>query len=360
MADSGGQEKTEDASEKKLKDVREKGQLAKSMELNSLAILSAGTLTLLGMKSYLGNKLNIFSRNIFSDLNINTFSVQYAINFLRETMLQYLLIIAPFLIILALVSLLVNVAQSGFNFSMKSAAPKLEKLNVLSNIKKLFFSSRSIVETGKSLIKLALISYLTYQLLFNLIIKSSFLPEASLVYFTDFLSDSASSVAWKLILCFSIIAFSDLVYQRQKYKKDIMMTRQEVKEESKDSEGNPQIKSAIRKLQLTMARSRMMQAVPKADVVITNPTHYAIALQYNLQKDRAPRVLAKGVDEVAQRIKQVAVKNNIPLYEDRELARSLYKYCDPGEYIPENLFRAVAKILAFVFSQRKNNKKSIV
>ena len=138
------------------------------------------------------------------------------------------------------------------------------------------------------------------------------------------------------------------------------MTKQEVKEEIRQTEGDPFIKSRIRKIQHTISRSRMMQEVAKADVVITNPTHYAIALRYDLQKDAAPRVLAKGTDEVAKRIKEIAIEHNIPLHEDRELARVLYKYCEIGEQIPEKLFKAVAQILAYVYQLRKNRKRRMI
>ena len=139
-----------------------------------------------------------------------------------------------------------------------------------------------------------------------------------------------------------------------------MMTKHEVKEESKQAEGDPLIKSRIKEAQRKISRSRMMQEVAKADVVITNPTHYAIALKYDLQKDAAPRVLAKGVDELAKKIKEIAIENNIPLHENRELARALYKFCDVGDQIPENLFRAVAQILAYVYQLKNNVKRKLI
>jgi flagellar biosynthetic protein FlhB len=162
------------------------------------------------------------------------------------------------------------------------------------------------------------------------------------------------------VLIYALIAAVDFIYQRFKHKKDLMMTKQEVKEENKQQEGDPQIKARIRKLQFQSAKNRMMKSVPKADVIITNPTHYAIALRYDVTKDSAPIVLAKGVDELAQRIKALGIENGVPLHEDRELARALYKYCNIGDQIPANLFKAVAQILAYIFKLKNTKKKKSI
>lgn len=360
MAENDGQEKTEQASDKRLKDGRDKGQVAKSMEINSLALLTAGAAGILMTKSYMGNKISDFSINIFSKLDSTSINRQSMIDFLRGVIVDFMMIVLPLLIILAVISAVSNIAQVGLKFSFKAAAPKMEKFKVMSNMKRMLFSSRSLVEVLKTLLKLSIISYITYTILFDLVIKSTYLPASPIEYIGQFLSDSSYHLVWKLILTFTLIAGVDFGYQKYKHTKDMMMTKQEVKEENKESEGSPETKSRIRKIQYSLARTRMMAEVPKADVVITNPTHYAIALKYNMQKDTAPKVLAKGVDETAQKIKAIAVKNNIPLHEDRELARALYKLCDPGDFIPEDLFKAVAKILAFVFNLKNEKKKRIV
>jgi flagellar biosynthetic protein FlhB len=168
---------------------------------------------------------------------------------------------------------------------------------------------------------------------------------------------SAFSLIWKITLLFVVIAAVDFIFQKFKFKKEMMMTKQEVKEEYKQQEGDPQIKSRIRKQMMSMARKRMMKDIPKADVVITNPTHFAIALKYEMNKDAAPRVLAKGMDELAQRIKKIATENNVPLYEDRELARALYKSAEVGDLIPAKLFKAVAQILAYIYQMKKLKKR---
>jgi flagellar biosynthetic protein FlhB len=243
---------------------------------------------------------------------------------------------------------------------MKALAPKGEKFNIFKGIKKVFFSPTSFVEVLKSLLKLIVISIVVYYVMDDILIKSTNLIEISVSEITTFMIKAAFELTWKIAIIYSLIAASDFIYQKFNFKKQMMMTKQEVKEEVRQTEGDPFIKSRIRKIQHMISRSRMMQEVAKADVVITNPTHYAIALKYDLQKDAAPRVLAKGVDELAKKIKEIAVEHNIPLHEDRELARALYKFCEVGDLIPEKLFRAVAQILAYVYQLRKNKKIKMI
>ena len=227
---------------------------------------------------------------------------------------------------------------------------------------KKFVSVQSLIELAKSLLKLALIGGFTYTILADLIINSANMMQLSLGQIVGYLVDSSYSLLWKVALLYSVIAAADFIYQKRKFKKDMMMTKQEVKEEQKQTDGDPYIKGQIKKKQYQSSRSRMMQNVPKADVVITNPTHYAIALKYDMANDAAPIVLAKGIDEVAQRIKKIAAEHDIPLHEDRQLARTLYKICEVGDQIPAELFKAVAQILAYVFQLKsgKYKKKSIV
>jgi len=204
-------------------------------------------------------------------------------------------------------------------------------------------------------VKVVVIGIFAYLILNDLIASSTKLIDLTVDEIVSFMINSGYSFLWKIALVFGIISVIDLVFQKKKFKKDMMMTKQEVKEEHKQTEGDPYIKSRIRKIQIQMAHSRMMKDVPTADVIITNPTHYAIALKYEMNKDSAPKVVAKGVDEIAVRIKEIALKNNIPQHEDRELARQLYKLCDVGDKIPAVFFQAVAQILAYVY-QLKNNK----
>jgi flagellar biosynthetic protein FlhB len=244
---------------------------------------------------------------------------------------------------------------------MKALTPKFSKMNPISNVKRLFFSSKSLVELLKSLTKLFIIGLFSYNVLLDFSLDATRLVALSISEILSFMVEAAYTLIWKIVLVFAIIATVDFVFQKFKFMKDMKMTKREVKDESKSTEGDPLIKSRIRKIQYAIARNRMMKDVPKADVIITNPTHVAVALKYDMQKDAAPKVVAKGMDLVAFRIKELAKKNNVPIHEDRVLARALYNLCDIGDRIPPDLFKAVAKILAYIFQlKRQKQKKQIV
>ena len=357
MAEVEGQEKTEQPTGKKLSDARDKGQVAKSTELNSLAVFGSGLILLFLAKGFLGEEYSKFTVDILSSLdklNINqtilqTYFIKWAIFFF--------IIVSPILVGVFVVSFISNVAQVGLKFTSKALKPNFGKFNPLSGIKRIFFSTASFVEILKSLVKLFIVGLFVYTIISGLIKDTTQLMQLTISEILDFMLSSAFSLIWKITLLFVVIAAVDFIFQKYKFKKEMMMTKQEVKEEYKQQEGDPQIKSRIRKQMLTMARKRMMQDVPKADFVITNPTHFAIAIKYEMNKDAAPRVLAKGMDDLAQRIKKIASDNNVPLYEDRELARALYKSTEVGDLIPTQLFKAVAQILAYIYQMKKLRKR---
>jgi flagellar biosynthetic protein FlhB len=222
-------------------------------------------------------------------------------------------------------------------------------------------SSRSLIEVLKSLLKLFIIGMFAYSVLSNIIFNVWTVTGLAIPEVIKYLIDAAYSLLWRIVLVYALFAAIDFIYQRYSFNKELKMTKQEVKDENKQQEGDPLIKGRIKRLQFQAAKSRMMKNVPKADVVITNPTHYAVALKYDMLKDTAPRVLAKGVDELALRIKAVAIENGIHIHEDKELARALFKYCDIGDLIPAKLFKTVAQILAYIYKLKNaNKKKSIV
>lgn len=355
-----GQEKTEQATGKKIQDNREKGFVAKSTELSSFAVFTSGMLIIFAAKGFISGQLAYLAKEIFNSIDtlaLNRTVIQmYAI----KITLFFFITIAPVFVVIILVALIVNIGQTGFMFNLKALEVKPDKFNIVSGIKRLFFSARSFVELAKSMVKLFLIGFFAYGVIEDIIVESISLPDFSISAILSFMIDSAVGLLWRVSLVYAVFAFIDFAYQKYKYKKDLMMTKQEVKEEAKQSEGDPLVKSKIKSLQFAAAKRRMMKDVPKADVVITNPTHYAIALKYNPVKKSSPIVVAKGVDELAQRIKKIAVENNVPLHEDRELARSLYKMCDIGDEIPAALFHAVAKVLAYIFNlKNKKKRKSI-
>ena len=360
MAESEGQEKTEQPTSKKLTEGREKGQVAKSMEINSLVIFTSGLMILYFTNSMIGENLSKLTIKIFNSLDVLNLDFNLFRLYVKDGLWFMAFTIVPIFIGLFIAAFVAAVSQVGFKMSLKAMTPKAEKFNVLKGIKRVFFSPTSFVEVLKSLLKLAVISGAVYYVMSDLLVQSTNLIEISVSEITAFMIKAVFQLTWKIAIIYALFAAIDFIYQKYSFKKQMMMTKQEVKEEVRQTEGDPFIKSRIRKIQHSISRSRMMQEVAKADVVITNPTHYAIALKYDLQKDAAPRVLAKGADELARRIKEIAAEHNIPMHEDRELARALYKFCDVGDVIPEKLFKAVAQILAYVYQLRKSKKRKMI
>lgn len=347
--------KTEQPSSKKLEDARKKGMVAKSVEVNSLLIVVTGLVTIFLLQSYIGQQMSSFTINIFNSLDVLPKRISLLPNMAFDWFMFFFSVLAPVMTAIVIVSLASNIAQVGFKISPEALTPKFSKLNPGKGIKRIF-SSRSVVEIVKTLLKFFVIAFFTYLILSDLIIAAAYLDNLNPSEIIIFMLDNAFSLLWKIALLYTVIAAIDFTYQRYKFRKDMMMTKQEVKEEMKQLEGDPTVKGRIRKMQMQAAQQRMMANLPTADVVITNPTHYAVALKYDMTKDSAPEVIAKGVDLLAQRIKKVAAEHNIPLHEDRELARALYKMCDVGDKIPPSLFKAVAQVLAYVYNLKKNKK----
>ncbi len=361
MAEIDGQEKTEQPTGKRLSDARDRGQVARSTELNSLAVFGSGLMAVYLSRNFLGEKMNEFSKDLFGRLDTYKLTPTIIQSYFLKWTLFFFTILAPVVLAVVVFSLISNVTQVGLKVSGKVFVPNLNRFNPISGIKKIFFSTNSLVESFKSLAKLVIIALFAYLVISKLIEGTFRLVNFSVEETVAFMMDSAFGMLWKIILFFSVIAFTDYVFQKHKFRKEMMMTKQEVKEELKQTEGDPHIKSQIRKKMIQATRGRMMKDVPKADVVITNPTHFAVALKYESDKDAAPKVLAKGMDELARRIKKIALENNVPLYEDVELAHALYKTCDVGDEIPAKLFKAVAQILAYIYQMRDLKKrKSIV
>ncbi len=360
MAESGGQEKTEQASGKRLSDSREKGSVAKSTEISSFAIFTSGILIIFMMQSHLSENIGEVSTKILANLDKFELNQEVVQQYFIKGISLFFYILAPVFIVVLIAAIAANYGQVGFKITPKALAPKGSKFNPLTNIKNIFFSQRSIVELLKSITKFLVIGVFTYTVLEDVVLKSFGLVDFSVEAIVAFMIDAAFTLIWKIMLVYAVFAGIDFAYQKFKHKKDLMMSKQEVKEEMKETEGDPHVKGKIKSMQISAARSRMMKELPTADVVITNPTHFAIALKYEVGKSNAPKVIAKGVDELAQRIKKVATENGVPLHENRELARALYKTCEIGDEIPQNLFKAVAEILAFIFKMKNSKKKSIV
>ncbi len=359
MADQNGQEKTEKATPRKLRKSREEGQVAKSMEISNFAVFSAGMFTLLFTRTFLAKQFYVLSRGIFENLNSLDLKINLLQMYATKAVLFFVISTAPFFAGVFIFAFAANVLQVGFKITPKALRPKFDKLNPLKGIKKVFFSAQSFVETIKSLLKFLIVGYLIYIFIEDLIHETTNLANFAVIDILKFMSNSVFHLIIKLSLLYAILAAADFIYQKYKFKKEMMMTKQEVKEEVKQTEGNPEIKSRIKSVQVEMARKRMMKELPTADVVITNPTHLAVALKYDPLKNGAPVVIAKGADLLAQRIKEIAREHDIYIYEDKPLARMLYRSCDIGQEIPEALFEAVAKVLAFVYGLRKKRKQIV-
>lgn len=353
-SDSPTEEKTEPASQKKKDDTRRKGSVAKSTDLNSAAVLVFGILVLHIGGSAVALKLSEVGRATFARAGQFELIGSNVHVLLREVIVSFALIIAPLMLAVMVVGLIANVAQVGLLFTFEPLSPKFSKLNLLKGLKRTLASKHSFVEVLKGLLKISVIAVVAYSAVHDVISDSLALADGAVSGIVEFMAMASVTVGLKVGLAFFVIAAADYFFQRFEFEKKLRMTKHEVKDETKQSEGDPLIKGRIRTIQRQIAYRRMMQDVPKADVVVTNPTHFAVAIKYEMGKMGAPKVVAKGADLIAQRIKTIAKEHNVPIVEDKPLAQLLYKTVEIGEEIPEKLFQAVAQVLAYVYRVRES------
>ncbi len=354
MADmqSDAGERTEAATPKKRDESRRKGSVAKSTEVNSALILLAAILILQGVGSMLAGRLMELIRTFFGmagRMPVNDANVQ---TWVSQIVVFVLVTIGPIMLGLMVIGAVASVSQVGLHFYWEPMSPKFHKLNPLKGLKRLLISKHSAVELFKNLMKIVVVGFVGYSAVKGMIEDSLVLMDSDAGEVITFMTSSALSAATKMGLAFLVLAALDYAFQRYEHEESLKMTKQEVKEEGKMAEGDPQVKGRIRSIQRQIAYKRMMQDVPKADVVVTNPTHVAVALKYDVANMNAPKVIAKGAELIAQRIKEIAFAHNIPVMEDRILARTLYKTVEVGEEIPEKMFQAVAQLLAYIFRMR--------
>lgn len=348
MAQQSSGDKTEKATPKRKREAREKGQVFKSAEvINAFSLLA-----MFGVISIFGNTIvdntKLMMDHFFSQQAPQAVTQAAVSNAMGDALMYFLNIVAPVLIAAFLCAVIFNVAQVGFVFSTKAISPKFERISMGAGLKRIF-SKRTLIELLKSTIKITILAWVAYSEYEGHLKQFPGLMGGDIAYSIAAFVKMLLDVAFKLALAFAIFAPFDYMYQRWKYNKDLMMTKQEVKDEYKLTEGNPQTKSRISQKQRQMSRMRMVQAVKEADVVITNPTHYAIALSYKENKHKAPVVVAKGVDFMAQKIKEKAKEFKVEIVENKPLAQSLYFFCEIGDEVPEDLYKAVAEILAYVY-----------
>jgi len=354
MAEDSG-EKTEEPSPKKIEDARKEGNVPKSQDVSGLFTLFIAVLAFLALFPFMGEHLQktfIYTTSMYDqELTINSLT-NIAVVLAKE----FLIIVIPLASTVAIAGILGGLAQFGFLFTTKPLVPDFKKIDPIKGLKNLL-SLKKVIEGMKITMK-AFVTLGMGFLLFSMFIKE--LPTVTLFSYLSqlsWLAEKALIISLVMLLVTLVFALADLLIVRHQYFKKLKMSKQEVKDEMKQMEGDPLIKQKIRQIQMQMSRKRMMAEVPNADVVVTNPTHYAVALKYDASKgDSAPRVIAKGMNAVALKIKEIARENGVHVAQNPPLARALYKEVDIEETIPDKLFSAVAEILSYVYSMNQKGK----
>ena len=346
-------EKTEEPTAKRKADARKKGQVGKSQEINAAFVLLAGFMVLRVLGGNAVTEIMNYSTYIYGNLNVDINEESIMQMFIGMIILLAKTSI-PLMVFIMIIGLAMNLAQVGLNFSTETISFDPNKLNPINGAKRMF-SKRSLVELIKSLLKILIIGYFVITYLSDEIFQIPKLIYMDIFAGLNKMSDTIFFLAFKIIGVFIVMAVMDFAYQKWQNLQDLKMSKQEVKEEFKQQEGDPKIKGKIRQKQRQMAMARMMQEVPQADVIVTNPTHFAVALKYQSGMS-APIVIAKGQDLVAQKIKAIARESNVPIVENKPLARALFAAVEIGAAIPQELYKAVAEVLAYVYRLKKKNR----
>jgi flagellar biosynthesis protein FlhB len=345
------QEKTEQATPKKREQAREKGQVAKSQDAASVGVLLASLIFFWFGASGMIEKMMLLAKRLLtqsSRFNVDINNIQ---SLLISVIYDTFAIVLPLFLTVFLIALIVNYLQVGFVISVESIQPKFSKLDPIKGFGKLF-AMRSLVELVKNVSKISIVGFIVYISIKGEI--ENFIPliDQSVWGIMIYIGEVAFKIVLKVCLVLIIITVLDYIYQKWEFEENLKMSKQEVKDEFKQTEGNPLIKARIKRIQRDAARKRMMASVPEADVVITNPTHLAVALRYDQSSASAPKVVAKGAGFIAENIRDIARKNNVAIVNNKPLARVLYKTVEVDEMVPTNLYKAVAEVLAFVYNMK--------
>lgn len=343
-----GQEKTEQATSKKISDAREKGQVAKSQELPSALLLFTAALMLLLIGKWVAISLGkqfLF----FYDMDFKTLDEETVIFLFYKAFSVASAILIPIMMVVAVVGIMAHLVQFGTLWATKAINPDFTKLNVIKGIRNMFKLTK-LVELGKSLSKIFIVGAICLPILYAKREDIVTVQDGTLIDATTMVYGMVIDMFFRASAVVIILALADLLYQKWNHMEQLKMTQQEVKEEHKQMEGDPLLRQRIRQAQMDASRARMMDDVPSSDVVITNPTHYAVAVRYNPDEgDRAPKVIAKGKNMMALRIREIAKEHSIHIHEDPLLARTLYNTAEIGDEIPESLYKAIAEIISFVY-----------
>ncbi len=351
FADGPGGEKTEEPTTKKMGDARKEGQVSRSQE-----IIVGGSLVavFLGLKLFVGYVANSFLESFNKyygsiDTVVNDqFDSGLSQTIVNEVIKDVILIGLPLMLIALIAGFIVVVVQVKWEITLKPLMPKFNKINPLQGFKRMF-SKEKVFELIKAIVKIGLIFLIVYSEFKDNLSFLTQLYDVTLKEGIVLIGNLVINLGLKISLIYLLVGLADLFYQKRKFKKDLMMTKQELKDEFKQTEGDPQIKGRIRQKMREISQRRMMQQLPEADVVITNPTHFAVALKYDRESSKAPVVIAKGADYVAAKIKEVARENDIEIVENKPLARMLYFNVELGDEIPQELYQTVAEVLAYVY-----------
>ena len=348
MAENPAQERTEQATPKRLREAREKGQIPRSRELNTMALLMASAGGLLVMGRSMVSDLEAIMRYGLAIEPARSMNTDSVIETFSTIGLQSLMIVAPLFLLLVVAAIMTPIGLGGFSFSIKAISFKFEKLDPIKGLGRIF-ALRGLMELLKVLAKFGLVTAISALILWSLMDELLGLGDEPL---HQALAHVAQLCGWSFLACSSVlilVAAADVPFQLWQHSKEMKMTKQEVKDESKETDGRPEVKSRIRSMQQELSQRRMMEAVPDADVVITNPTHFAVALRYDQFSMQAPVVVAKGADLVALRIRSVADENHVTIVSAPPLARALYASTEIDQEIPAGLYVAVANVLSYVY-----------
>ncbi len=348
--------KTEEATPKRLRDSKKKGQVSKSQDLVSSVSFLAFALLLGSLGTYLlSNAVEFMSLALTYNVG-DGLTPKFVGNLLSQNVMKILLIFFPFGLIAVFIGVVVNVIQVGFIFTVEPLKPDFKRLNPIEGMKNIF-SRKALFNLFKSLMKLLIVGFLTYTGLQKVMVPIMNIGGVGVEKIFTFFMDTVRTLSINIASFMIILGILDFIFQKKDYKKNLMMTKQEIKDEYKQMEGDPKIKSKRQQKQREMSMARTMQGVESSTVIITNPTHIAIAIRYEQGVDEAPIVMAKGLDYMAMKMREKAKEMDIPIIENKPLARSMYYKVEPGSSVPLEMYQAIAEILALVFTMNKKKKR---
>jgi flagellar biosynthetic protein FlhB len=356
---TGANDKTEKPTGKRLSDARTKGDTAKSQDVNSAAALLFGFLLLYYTGASVRRQLSELMEKYMGGLTTEPLTTAMFTEIMISLARCATMILLPIVGGLLIVGVAASLAQVGFLISLQKIKPKFSKLDPIKGFKNTFFSIRSLVKTAMSIAKFAIVATVAFCSIRNDLDKFLEISTSNLEQMLIMASHTIFWLGMKIAIILLFIAILDYAYQKWQYLKDLRMTKQEVKDEQKQTEGDPMVKGRIRTIQRQWAVRRMMSDVPEADVVVTNPVHLAIALKYDGNTMTAPKVVAKGADLIAKRIVKIAKENNVPIFEDKPLAHAIFKAVEIGYEVPQKLYHAVARVLSYIYKLRRTYGKAL-